>query len=77
VLVVIVFGSAQTRRIIDLPNYLSCDVMSGTALGRGQKWSGLNFKRLGKVRVIIFENIFAIILPVDLLSYVFGRWCGC
>ena len=27
-----------------------CD-MSGTALRRGRKWNGLNFKRLGKVRV--------------------------
>jgi hypothetical protein len=46
------------------------------ALRRGRKWNGLNFKRLGKVRVIIFENIFAIVVPVDLSSYVFGRWWG-
>jgi hypothetical protein len=52
-----------------------CD-MSGTALRRRQKWNRLNFKRLGKVRVIIFENIFAIVVPVDLLSYVLGRWCS-
>ncbi len=51
-----------------------CD-MSGTALRRGWKWNGLNFKQLGKVRVIIFKNIFAIVVPVDLSSYVFGRWC--
>ncbi len=48
--------------------------MSGMALRRGRKWNGLNFKQLGKVRVIIFENIFAIVVPVDLLSYIFGRW---
>jgi hypothetical protein len=35
----------------------------------------LNFKRLGKIRVIIFENIFAIVVPVDLSSYVFGNRC--
>jgi hypothetical protein len=29
-----------------------------------------NFKQLGKVRIIIFENIIAIILPVDLFSYI-------
>jgi hypothetical protein len=23
-----------------------------------------------------FENIFAILVPVDLSIYVFGRWCG-
>ncbi len=50
--------------------------MSGTVLRRGRKWNGLNFKHLGKVKVIIFKNIFAIIVPVDLLSYVFGRWWG-
>ncbi len=48
--------------------------MTGTVLRRGQKWNGLNFKGLGKFRVIIFKNIFAIIVPVDLSSYVFGRW---
>jgi hypothetical protein len=48
--------------------------MSGTVLRRGWKWNRLNFKQLGKVRVIIFENIFAIVVPVDLLSYIFGRW---
>jgi hypothetical protein len=37
----------------------------------GQKWNRLNFKRLGKVRVIIFKNIFTIIVPVDLSSYIF------
>ncbi len=36
--------------------------------GRNRKWNGLNFKQLGKVRVIIFENIFTIIVPVDLSS---------
>ncbi len=46
------------------------------ALRRGRKRNGLNFKRLGKVRVIIFENMFAIVVPVDLSSYVFGRWCS-
>jgi hypothetical protein len=30
--------------------------------------------RLGKVRVIIIENIFALVVPIDLLSYVLGRW---
>jgi hypothetical protein len=50
-----------------------CD-MSGMALWRRQKWNGLNFKRLGNVRVIIFENIFAIVVPVDLPSYNFRRW---
>jgi hypothetical protein len=49
--------------------------MSGTALRRGQKWNGLNFKQLGKVRVIICENIFAIVVPVDLSCYIFGRRC--
>jgi hypothetical protein len=44
-------------------------------VGGNRKWNGLNFKRLGKFRVIIFKNIFAIVVPVDLLSYVFGRWC--
>ena len=44
-------------------------------LRRGRKWNGLNFKRLGKVRVIIFENIFAIVAPVDLSSYAFVRRC--
>ncbi len=33
-----------------------CD-MSGTVLRRGRKWNVLNIKQLGKVRVIIFENI--------------------
>ena len=32
-----------------------------------------NFKQLGKVRVQVWEIIFAIVVPVDLLSYVFGR----
>jgi hypothetical protein len=44
--------------------------------GGNRKWNGLNVKRLGKVRVIIFENIFAIVVPVDLSSNVFGRWCN-
>jgi hypothetical protein len=44
-------------------------------LRREQKWNGLNFKQLGKVRVIIFEHICAIVIPVDLSSYIFGRWC--
>jgi hypothetical protein len=30
--------------------------------GRNRKWNGLNFKQLGKVRVIIFKNIFAIVV---------------
>jgi hypothetical protein len=51
-----------------------CD-MSGTALRHGWKWNGLNFKRLGKVKVISFENICAIVVPVDLSCYVFGRRC--
>ncbi len=42
--------------------------------GGNRKWNRLNFKRLGKVRVIIFKNIFAIVVPVDLSSYVLGRW---
>ncbi len=40
--------------------------------GAGRKWNVLNFKRLSKVRVIIFENIFAIVVPVDLSCYIFG-----
>ncbi len=48
----------------------------GAAARRGWKWNELNFKRLGKVRVIIFKNIFAIVVPVDLSSNVLGnRWC--
>ncbi len=45
------------------------------SVGGNQKWNGLNFKQLGIVRVIIFENIFAIVVPVDLSSNIFGRWC--
>ncbi len=43
-------------------------------MDRNWIWNRLNFKQLGKVRVIIFENIFAIVVPVDLSSYIFGRW---
>ncbi len=48
--------------------------IKGCGTGRNRKWNGLYFKQLGKVRVIIFENIFAIVVPVDLSCYVFGRW---
>ncbi len=54
-----------------------CCNMSGTPLRRGRKWNGQNFKQLGKVRVIIFKNTFAIVVPVDLSCYIFGRrWCS-
>jgi hypothetical protein len=36
-------------------------------------WNRTNFKRLGRVRVQVWETIFAIFVPVGLLSYVFGR----
>ncbi len=36
-------------------------------------WCGLNVKQFGKVRVIICENIFAIVVPVDLSSNVLGN----
>ncbi len=53
-----------------------CCNMSGTVLRHGQKWNRLNFKQLGKFRVIIFEKKFEIVVPVDLSCYVFGRrWC--
>ncbi len=39
-------------------------------------WNRTNFKRLGRVRVQIWETIFAIVVPVGLSSYVFGRRCG-
>jgi hypothetical protein len=38
-------------------------------------WNRTNFKRLGRVRVQVWETIFAIVVPVGLLSYVFGRRC--
>ena len=38
-------------------------------------WNRTNFKWLGRVRVQIWETIFAIIVPVGLSSYVFGRRC--
>jgi hypothetical protein len=39
-------------------------------------WNRTFFLRLGKVRVQVWETIFVIIVPVDLLCYIFGRWCG-
>ena len=35
----------------------------------------ISFKRLGRVRVQVWETIFAIVVPVGLSSYVFGRRC--
>ena len=36
-------------------------------------WNRTNFKRLGRVRVQVWETIFAIVVPVGLSSYIFGR----
>ena len=38
-------------------------------------WNRTNFKRLGRGRVQVWETIFAIVVPVGLSSYVFGRRC--
>jgi hypothetical protein len=59
--------------IID-PRSVPAAICQGRCCSAGGKgtWNGLNFKQLGKVRVKIFENIFAIVVPVDLSSYVFG-----
>jgi hypothetical protein len=38
-------------------------------------WNRTHFSQLGKVRVRVWETIFAIIVPVDLSCYIFGGWC--
>jgi hypothetical protein len=38
-------------------------------------WNNLDFKRLDEIRVRICKNISAIVVPVDLLAYIFGRRC--
>ncbi len=60
----------SVRAVIDKENVRD---IKRCGAGGNRKWNGLNFKRLSKFRVIIFENIFAIIVPVDLSSYIFRR----